>query len=1078
MPLGVREVILVIRAQNMASGVMSSIAGDFRNLGTAERAAAQQAVQTGSAMMAIGASIAAVGAAGLVFLGKAASAAVDYNKQVSLTRTQMYGVKASFNDVAQAGLDTASKIAVPLDQMQQGLYDIFSSMDVNMSQAKYLLTNFSKEAVAGQVDLSVAEKATIGILNAYQMKVQDVNKVQDIMFNMVKYGVGTYQDFADSIGRVTGPAVRANQTFDQTAALMAFTTRNGLSASNAASSVGRALDAIGKSRDKIKDFGQIVVGTLGDKTAAKLGITTKSMIQMTDAAGRLLPINQIMTELGSALKGLNPTQLNDVLTEMFKGTGGTIQAMRFIDIAVKNFKQLNTITSEMGQSKGALQAAYNIMAKTPAAQVQLLKNNFHILMIEIGNLLLPVVNKLVTWLTKLFQWLEKLPKSTLKWAAIILSVISVLAVLTGIILTVAGAWLVFSTIIEASEVAFLPLIGTIGLIVAAIAAVAVAGYFIYKNWDPISKWFHDIWFDMWHWVHDTSMMIWNWLQNIWGVITGWLTKTWDDIAGNAAHIWDDIWKAVKGAGGDVVGFFSHMWGDVEKTFDGFTSWISTGFDKWWATHGEALKQIWHAVWTSMVDVLKPIWNAIVLILKDDWKVLETVFKWGWNLLSEATRIGMNFIADEFSGFMQIISAIFIALWNGLVIIAKTTWNEIVDVVKAAWDIVAGVLKVGFSVLEAAWQIFWDVLKGIVSIFWDGLVAFVKVSWDTIVFIFSEFLDIVTGHWHTAWQDLLNFFVQIWNAIRTAGSQIWNATFNMLKGILDAFKNLFVGAWGSIESAAVSTWHAISKFLTDTWDGLVAGIKNTVTALGRAWSGIETAFKAPVNFVIQYVYDDGIRFLWNAVTSAIGLGGLGLPFVNTFASGGRVPGFGGGDIIPALLEPGEAIIDKHKTKQYAALFRMMGVPGFAGGGFVGGTIDVGKMILAAATGNSVAFVNALTSIAGGSSAGGSLGTILTTMPRLLATDVVNMMWNSLSGAAVKFEANPANALFSLVAGFFDEGGYLPPGLSLAYNGTGKPEYIPNPNNGSGATQNFYITTQEIDPRRHAAELGFELARRSG
>jgi SLT domain-containing protein len=31
--------------------------------------------------------------------------------------------------------------------------------------------------------------------------------------------------------------------------------------------------------------------------------------------------------------------------------------------------------------------------------------------------------------------------------------------------------------------------------------------------------------------------------------------------------------------------------------------------------------------------------------------------------------------------------------------------------------------------------------------------------------------------------------------------------------------------------------------------------------------------------------------------------------------------------------------------------------------------------------------------------------------------------------------------------------------------------------SGTIQNFYITTQEIDPRKHAADLGWELARRS-
>ena len=52
------------------------------------------------------------------------------------------------------------------------------------------------------------------------------------------------------------------------------------------------------------------------------------------------------------------------------------------------------------------------------------------------------------------------------------------------------------------------------------------------------------------------------------------------------------------------------------------------------------------------------------------------------------------------------------------------------------------------------------------------------------------------------------------------------------------------------------------------------------------------------------------------------------------TGGKVPGTGTGDIIPALLEPGEAVIDRKKTRVMAGLFKAMGIPGFAGGGLAG------------------------------------------------------------------------------------------------------------------------------------------------
>src|SRR6185437_6156863 len=53
----------------------------------------------------------------------------------------------------------------------------------------------------------------------------------------------------------------------------------------------------------------------------------------------------------------------------------------------------------------------------------------------------------------------------------------------------------------------------------------------------------------------------------------------------------------------------------------------------------------------------------------------------------------------------------------------------------------------------------------------------------------------------------------------------------------------------------------------------------------------------------------------------------------FARGGRIPGFGGGDHVPILAEPGEAVIDKYRTRKYAGALAAMGVPGFASGGII-------------------------------------------------------------------------------------------------------------------------------------------------
>ena len=54
----------------------------------------------------------------------------------------------------------------------------------------------------------------------------------------------------------------------------------------------------------------------------------------------------------------------------------------------------------------------------------------------------------------------------------------------------------------------------------------------------------------------------------------------------------------------------------------------------------------------------------------------------------------------------------------------------------------------------------------------------------------------------------------------------------------------------------------------------------------------------------------------------------------FSSGGRIPGYGGGDVHPALLEGGETVVPKELTPAVAPLMRAHGIPGFAGGGIMG------------------------------------------------------------------------------------------------------------------------------------------------
>lgn len=451
-------------------------------------------------------------------------------------------------------------------------------------------------------------------------------------------------------------------------------------------------------------------------------------------------------------------------------------------------------------------------------------------------------------------------------------------------------------------------------------------------------------------------------------IAGFFTKTIPDAARSVGSFFAGPFAT------SVEGAWAHVWSalvsPVAHAFDSVKSAITTGFDGWWAHHGTEVEDIGRALWRVLGDIF----SGGGHFLLNDAKVF-------WNGLEQDFRIGAN-----------IVSGLWRAFWSFLTSLGRAFWQLFGPIVKSGWDIIVAVFRIAAGVIEAGAKALWDGLTTLAKVFWAGLEAIVKIAWDTIVAIFSVALDLITGHWSQAWTDIENFGKQIWNAISSFFTSAFGAFRSDFDGLLNIIKSTWAGTWSDIESAAKQVWNA----LKGGFDDVVGSIKTT-------WDTLEGIFKGPVSFLVNTVYDSGIARLWNDVMGAIG--GPKLPTLK-FAGGGRLPGYGGGDIVPAwiqgggpaLLEPGEAVVDKDTTRRYSWLLKAMGVPGFQGGGVVGDitgfftgaahdfvhllgdAFDVGKIVAALVTGNTTALGNALEKFIGSGSASGELAQLITGIPK--------------------------------------------------------------------------------------------------
>lgn len=100
-------------------------------------------------------------------------------------------------------------------------------------------------------------------------------------------------------------------------------------------------------------------------------------------------------------------------------------------------------------------------------------------------------------------------------------------------------------------------------------------------------------------------------------------------------------------------------------------------------------------------------------------------------------------------------------------------------------------------------------------------------------------------------------------------------------------------WSEFQTNLQNGWNWLNQNvltpLKTGFDNLTTTLGNVVTGMGNKWAELRKKFADPVNFVIDTVYNNGIRSFWNGINSALKLN-LALPYINPvkFAEGGVMP----------------------------------------------------------------------------------------------------------------------------------------------------------------------------------------------
>ena len=222
------------------------------------------------------------------------------------------------------------------------------------------------------------------------------------------------------------------------------------------------------------------------------------------------------------------------------------------------------------------------------------------------------------------------------WVATNTETIGIIAGVIGV--TLVAAFVAWTASIWASTAAMLanPITWIILAVVALIAAIVA----LVMNWDAVVAWISTVWAGFITWITGVINSFASWWSGIWKNITSFFSNLWKSIAS----------------------FFTGLWNNLVSWFQQKIAFWKLVFD----TALNAISSFWTTTWNNITGFFRGIWNGIVSWFQEKIAFWQTVF-----------RLSLAILRDTWQNIWNGIKTFFSNIWNGI----KSVFMTMIDFVK-------------------------------------------------------------------------------------------------------------------------------------------------------------------------------------------------------------------------------------------------------------------------------------------------------------------------------------------------------------------------------------------------------------
>lgn len=268
-----------------------------------------------------------------------------------------------------------------LEVLGQTVYDAMSAgvqPTEDMAEVLQVVSASSKLAKAGFTDTNTAMKASLSVINAYGMGIENINKVSDILLNTQNLGVTTVGELSNALSKVTPVASAFGVSIENVTSALALMTKQGTNTEVASTGLSSILSELGKSGTTASENLQ--------KASLSAGLTETSFKDLLNSGKSLGDILDIMSQYAE--------QNNLSLVDMFSSIEAGKSALQITNAGAEEF---NKTLDSMETATGLVSESFEKMV-TPSQKLDSAIAN---LKTTIGEKLKPAVDSAKTALADL-----------------------------------------------------------------------------------------------------------------------------------------------------------------------------------------------------------------------------------------------------------------------------------------------------------------------------------------------------------------------------------------------------------------------------------------------------------------------------------------------------------------------------------------------------------------------------------------------------------------------------------------------------------------------------------------------------